>query len=172
LELRSTPPHGRVRRDHSRDAGAVTIAIVAFRRPSHFDRKDTQQMSPLWDADVELSDTAAARLIETQFPSLRPALVERIGVGWDNTAYRVNARFVFRFPRRRIAADLIEHEVAALPILAPHLPVSIPIPEFVGMPEDDYPYPFVGYPRIAGTTACHRDLTDDVRAANAVPLAG
>src|SRR5438132_12959546 len=102
-------------------------------------------MARVWDADVELSPEAAARLIERQFPALAPVRLELLGAGWDNAAFLVDGRLVFRFPRRRIAAGPMELETRVLPRLAPHLPLPIPAPVFVGIPDEGYPYPFAGY---------------------------
>ena len=125
---------------------------------------------PIWDADVELTPEAAAGLIDRQFPALAPAHLEALGSGWDNTAYRVNGRFVFRFPRRQIAAALIEREARVLPLLARPLPLPIPAPEFVGAPGDGYPYPFAGYPHLPGVTACRIPWTEAERESLAAPL--
>ncbi len=125
-----------------------------------------------WNTDVSLAQEDAARLIETQFPHLVPARLERIGAGWDNDAYLVNGRWVFRFPRRQIAADLIAHEAWALPRLASHLPLPVPIPVFAGVAEaNGYPYPFAGYAHLPGTTACRVAWTEQERTANAAGLA-
>jgi aminoglycoside phosphotransferase (APT) family kinase protein len=123
-------------------------------------------MNRVWDADVELPLEGAARLIEQQFAELTPARLELLGAGWDNTAYRVNERFVFRFPRRESAVRLIERETRVLPLLAPHLPLPVPTPRFIGVPAAGSPYPFAGYPLIPGTTA----WSEEERAANAAVL--
>jgi aminoglycoside phosphotransferase (APT) family kinase protein len=128
-------------------------------------------MNRPWDADVDLLPEEAARRIERQFPALAPAGLAPLGVGWDNVAYLVNGRLVFRFPRRQIAADLIERETRVLPLLAPHLPLPIPAPAFAGTPDAGYPYPFAGYVLIPGTTACRSTWSDAQRASLAVPLA-
>jgi aminoglycoside phosphotransferase (APT) family kinase protein len=128
-------------------------------------------MNRPWDPDVELSPDEAARLIERQFPALAPARLELLGVGWDNVAFLVNGRFVFRFPRRQIAAALIEREIRVLPRLAPHLPLPIPVPELAGAPDAGYPYPFAGYALLPGTTACRSAWSDAERSSNGVPLA-
>jgi phosphotransferase family enzyme len=67
-------------------------------------------MAGMRDAGVELSPGAAARLIERQFPALAPVQLEALGAGADNFAFLVRGRLVFRFPRRRIAAGLMERE--------------------------------------------------------------
>jgi aminoglycoside phosphotransferase (APT) family kinase protein len=127
-------------------------------------------MSRVWDADVELSPEGAAGMIERQFPALAPVRLEALGTGWDNAAFLVNGRFVFRFPRRQIAIGLLEQEVRVLPLLAPHLPLPIPVPTFAGAPDSGYPYPFAGCPYIPGTTACRLAWSETARARNAAPL--
>ena len=125
---------------------------------------------PVWDADVTLGREEAQDLVEHQFPELAPVRMELLGVGWDNTAYTVNGRWVFRFPRRRMAMALLENEARFLPRLAPHLPLRIPEPCWLGRPEGAYPAPFAGYERLPGRTACTVEWTPEARGRNAAPL--
>lgn len=127
-------------------------------------------MNPPWQADVALDREGAARLVEAQCPDLRPARLAPLGAGWDNTAWCVNDAWVFRFPRRRIAAELIETEVRLLPVIAAAVPLPVPVPSHVGRPQGDYPYPFAGYRLLAGRTACAPDLDEVCRARTAEPL--
>ena len=87
-----------------------------------------------WQAEIEITPAQAARLIERQFPRFAPVQLASLGSGWDNAAFLVNARWVFRFPRRAIAAPLILREARALPLLAPHLALPVPVPEYLGVP--------------------------------------
>lgn len=128
-------------------------------------------MTPLWTPDVDTSPEVAQRLLQTQFPDLNSERLALLGVGWDNTAYLVEERLVFRFPRRQIAAGLLAQEVRILPLLASHLPLPIPISLYQGAPQDAYPYPFAGYALIPGSTACRIAWSDAERAQNATPLA-
>lgn len=129
------------------------------------------KMRQEWEADVDLNRTRAQALLETQFPELAPARLELLGVGWDNTACRVNGEWVFRFPRRELGARLTEREAAVLPRLVPHLPLPIPNPAWVGAPADGYPYAFVGYRQIRGRTACQVEWSEAGRSRCAAPLA-
>ncbi len=122
-----------------------------------------------WDADFSVTDEDAVRLIESQFPEFAPASLELMGVGWDNCAYRVNGDFVFRFPRRKMAVDLMRVEASVLPRLG-GLPLAIPLPEWIGAPTEDYPCPFAGYRLIEGETADRVDLSLEDRASCAAPL--
>ena len=124
-----------------------------------------------WLAEVEVTHERASALIESQCPALAPATLSLMGAGWDNTAYLVNGEWVFRFPRRTIAVPLLEAEGRVLPRLAARLPCPIPRPEWFGQPAAGYPWPFLGYRRLAGHVASDVDLTDVTRAALAPPLA-
>jgi aminoglycoside phosphotransferase (APT) family kinase protein len=126
---------------------------------------------PPWTAERTVSPELARALIEDQFPALTPVRVESPSEGWDNIAYLINETWIFRFPRRTIAVDLIRTEVAVLPVIASRLPLSVPMPVFVGEPEERFPWPFAGYRRLAGQTACRADLDDEQRLRAAVSLA-
>lgn len=123
-----------------------------------------------WDPEILVTPEIAAAAIERQFPALRPARMEPLGFGWDNAAFLVNGRYVFRFPRRHIAVPLIRTEVRYLPLLAPRLPVAVPMPRFAGAPDSGFPYPFAGYERLPGTPACRLTWTPETRAGLAWPL--
>jgi aminoglycoside phosphotransferase (APT) family kinase protein len=125
----------------------------------------------MWDADFKLSHEAADALIGRQFPDLLPVHLELLGEGWDNSVYRVNERFAFRFPRRKLAVSLLSNEMRAMPLIAPHVPLPVPEPTHVGSPAGDYPYPFAGYRFLPGETACRRCWTDDGRARTAPVIA-
>ena len=127
-------------------------------------------MVPQWAADIAIDLDLAMTLVHTQFPTLAREAIVPFGVGWDNAAYLVGERVVFRFPRRRVARRLIEREIAILPVIAPALPLAIPVPSYIGVASDAYPHAFAGYERIAGETACARDLDNDARVALAEPL--
>jgi aminoglycoside phosphotransferase (APT) family kinase protein len=126
--------------------------------------------APMWTADIEVDLALARPLIAEQFPALAEADVEFLGVGWDNVAFVVDRRIVFRFPRRRIAVPLIEREIAILPLIAQRVPLAISAPRYAGTASATYPWPFAGYDLIAGTTGCAIDLSNEQRAALAVPL--
>ena len=128
-------------------------------------------MADPWNADREVPPELARRLIQEHFPDIAAVTVVSLGEGWDNAAYLVDGEIVFRFPRRNIAANLLEREAQALPLLAPHLPVALPVPTRIGTPTASYPWVFAGYPLIPGSTADRVTLTDQDRANLAPQLA-
>ncbi len=125
---------------------------------------------PMWTADIDIDTALVTKLVGEQFPALRGATVEPFGIGWDNAAFLAGGRIVFRFPRRRACVHLIEREIALLPLVAPHVPLAIPTPRYVGAATADYPWPFAGYDLIEGTTSCSVALSEAARAALAEPL--
>lgn len=128
-------------------------------------------MTQAWTPERVVAPELARSLIEEQFPDLRGSAVEPFGVGWDNTAYLVGGRLVFRFPRRSIAVELIEIEARVLPRIAPALPLEVPVPRWVGRPDRVYPWPFAGYEQLAGQVASDAGL-DDAQRERAAPELG
>jgi aminoglycoside phosphotransferase (APT) family kinase protein len=128
-------------------------------------------MANPWEPQRTVSPDLASSLIQSQFPDLAPIRVEPLGFGWDNTAYLVNGEVVFRFPRRQVAVDLLTVEARLLPKLAPLLPLPIPVPRWLGQPEERYPWSFAGYPMLPGQAAFRADLDDEARMQIARPLA-
>jgi aminoglycoside phosphotransferase (APT) family kinase protein len=124
-----------------------------------------------WTADIDVDALLAARLVAAQFPELANATVEPFGAGWDNAAFLIDGRLVFRLPRRRRVAGLIEREISILPQIAARLPLAISAPTLIGKKTPDYPWVFAGYELIAGSTACSVIVSDESRAGLAKPLA-
>ena len=91
------------------------------------------------DAEVTLTVEDVDRLITAQHPRLRAPL-RPVAHGWDNEVFRLGNDLTVRLPRRAAAAQLIEHEQRWLPELAPRLPVPVPAPVAVGMPQGAYPW--------------------------------
>jgi len=84
------------------------------------------------------------------------ATLERLGSGWDNDAWLVDGRWVFRFPRRAFAVPFLERELAVLPALAPALPLPITRPEHSG--HDARGWPYAGYTFMRGRPLASTDL--------------
>ncbi len=103
-----------------------------------------------WTAQVEIDESLVRGLLGAQFPQLAVETVRPLGEGWDNAAFAIDDAYVFRFPRRAIAASLIATECRMLPLLAPALPLAIPVPAFAGKPSPEYPWAFAGYPILPG----------------------
>lgn len=121
-----------------------TWGITRYRTP----------MGQAWDADIAIDAAFAQLLVAEQFPELAPVRAVPLGEGWDNAAFVINDAFVFRFPRRNVAVFLLQHEIDVLPALANRLPLPIPVIAFAGQPTERFPFPFMGYRRLIGESAC------------------
>lgn len=128
-------------------------------------------MNEPWVPDRVVSGEEARSLIISQFPQFADSTLAPYGQGWDNVAYLVDDRYVFRFPQRTVSAELIEREIVFLPQIAPHVPVKTTEPIFAGSPANGYPWRFAGYERIPGVTGCAREFTLEERGNLAEDLA-
>ncbi len=91
-------------------------------------------------AEVEVDEDLLSRLLRVQHPELADESIERFAEGWDNTLFRVGRSWLARLPRRAVSAPLVELEVRWLPVLAPALPLEIPVPAREGRPGAGYPW--------------------------------
>ncbi|MEX3619905.1 phosphotransferase [Paenibacillus glucanolyticus] len=123
----------------------------------------------LWDAEWEVTEPLVQQLLNLQFPRLASLPIREIGNGWDNTVYRVGDEYVFRFPRRQVAVDLLRTEARILPKLAGYITVPYAKPLFFGKESTHYPAPFLGYSYIPGKFPIR--ISDDARAQSAAALA-
>jgi aminoglycoside phosphotransferase (APT) family kinase protein len=127
-------------------------------------------------ADIAVDAALAARLVAAQFPRLS-APVTLAAEGWDNMLFRLGERLAIRIPRRAVAAMLIEHEQAALPVPQRLVRLRLPVPVAVGRPSPDYPFAWSIIPWVEGTGGAQRDRYAGQRAlwdagAAAAPHAG
>lgn len=81
---------------------------------------------------------------------MRAGDVAWLGEGCDSRAFSVDGHWVFRFPKRADVERQMMLESRVLPVLAKASPLPLPAFRFLGQPDGDYPYHFVGYPRLAG----------------------
>ena len=125
---------------------------------------------PMWAADIDVDGALASKLVAGQFSEFTGAAVEPFGIGWDNAAFLIDGRVVFRFPRRRAFANLIEREIRLLPSIALRVPLPISAPQWAGTGTAEYPWVFAGYRMLPGSTACSAALSDAERSALARPL--
>ena len=95
----------------------------------------------------------ALEVIHAQFPELAPARVSYLGEGCDSTAFEVNDRWVFRFPKTKAVERQMEIESRLLPLLAPRLPVPVPVFQFYGEASSLFGRRFCGYAKLPGEPA-------------------
>ncbi|RCK68651.1 phosphotransferase [Desertihabitans brevis] len=95
---------------------------------------------------IDQGPALVRHLVESQFPAWAGLVIERgPGGGTDNHLYRLGEDKVVRLPRQARAAEVVSKEHRWLPRLAPHLPLEIPEPLGVGVPDPAFPYPWSVY---------------------------
>src|SRR5437764_636721 len=103
-------------------------------------------------------DTAlVAAIIREQFPAVFPTSVRYLGEGCDSTAFEVNSRWVFRFPKRADVEEQLLVELRVLPVLGAQSPLPVPGFCFHGQPSAVFPRHFGGYPKLSGVPSIGLD---------------
>jgi aminoglycoside phosphotransferase (APT) family kinase protein len=104
-------------------------------------------------AEVEVDEHLARQLLAAQHPDLAHLSVVAIASGWDNCMLRLGDELALRFPRRKLAAQLMKHEQRWLPQLKERLPLKIPAPIRLGVAQYQYPWDWSVTRWIDGETA-------------------
>jgi aminoglycoside phosphotransferase (APT) family kinase protein len=109
------------------------------------------------DTDVSL----VRRLLAAQFPQWADLPVEHASSGGtDHAIYRLGDDMSVRLPRIKWATGQVEKEETWLPVLAPHLPLAIPVPLAKGEPGEGYPWQWCISPWFEGDDATAEHLRD------------
>lgn len=119
--------------------------------------------------EVEISDDVVRRLLADQLPDRSGLPLVRLDTwGTDHVIYRLGDDLAVRLPKIEWAGAQGDKEQRWLPVLAPHLPVEVPAPVFVGGPAEGYPFRWYVSPWLSGQNP---GPDDDLRQM-AVDLAG
>lgn len=104
-------------------------------------------------AEVKIDALLVSQLLAEQQPDLQTLSIQFVDAGWDNAMFRLGDRLAVRLPRRESAARLLEHEQHWLPQLAKQLPLAVPVPLRIGVPNSLYPWHWSIIPWLPGQTA-------------------
>jgi aminoglycoside phosphotransferase (APT) family kinase protein len=95
------------------------------------------------DDEVETDCDLVRHLLASQHPRWASLPLERVpSAGTDNAMYRLGDDLAVRLPRIHWAVDNVAKEQRWLPVLAPHLPLDVPVPVAQGAPDAWFPYPW------------------------------
>ena len=104
------------------------------------------------DDEVSVDASLVRRLVDAQCPAWAGLPLTRVDAwGTDHVIFRLGDDLSVRLPKIGWAATQGERESRWLPVLAPHLDVSVPVPLFVGEPDLGYPFRWYVSPWIPGS---------------------
>ena len=108
---------------------------------------------------VEVPDELVRGLLDSQFPQWRDLPLRRLPpMGTDHQLFRLGDGLLARMPIYRASAGQAENDARWLPRLAPHLPVSVPVPVVVGEPTAAYPFAWSVVPWLPGENPDGRNV--------------
>jgi len=113
----------------------------------------------------------ALKLIQSNFPQVAIQTVLPITRGWDSFVLEVNGELIFRFPMREDVTAYLQKEIRLLPDLEKALSTPFPHFNYIGHGDENYPFMFVGYRKLSGSTLDHESITTEQLVALASALA-
>lgn len=117
------------------------------------------------DTRTDITAELIRDLLREQHPDLADHPLELGARGWDNQVWRLGDDLAVRLPWATESADgLLRKEHAWLPVLAPHLPLRVPVPQRLGEPSERFPRPWLVTTWVPGEPA---DRAPATRAAEA-----
>lgn len=111
--------------------------------------------------ELDIDTALVERLVAGRFPEWAALPVRAVeSAGTDNAMFRLGDELVVRLPRVPYAARHVEKEQRWLPVLAPHLPLEVPVP--VGRAEGsaEFPLPWSVYRWLDGGDAFGAPVSD------------
>jgi aminoglycoside phosphotransferase (APT) family kinase protein len=103
----------------------------------------------------------AGRLIAAQFPQWSGLEVRPVDAqGWDNCTFRLGDEMLVRLPTAKEYALAVEKEHQWLPVLAPALPLEVPVPLARGVPDEGFPHDWSVYRWLGGEPADRAVVAD------------
>ena len=103
------------------------------------------------EGEVVATVEQVGRLVAAQHPHLAGLPVTPVDeFGTDHCLFRVGQDLVARMPRAPWAVDQAASDARWLRVLAPHLPVAVPVPVASGEPGEGYPWAWSLVPWLPG----------------------
>lgn len=118
---------------------------------------------------IEITAELVRDLLRDQHPDLADRPVRLGARGWDNQLWRLGDDLAVRLPWATPTADaLLRKEYAWLPVLAPRLPLPVPVPQRLGEPSALFPRPWIVTTWVPGEPADRSPATRGAEAADAL----
>ena len=112
-----------------------------------------------------IEDELIRALLREQRPDLAHLPLRYAARGWGNELWRLGDELAVRVPRTEEAPELLRKEYRVLPRIAPHLPLPVPTPLYLGEPSALFPQPWSVVVWVAGEPADRAEIGDEDSAA-------
>ncbi|MEV5826915.1 aminoglycoside phosphotransferase family protein [Spirillospora sp. NPDC052242] len=120
-------------------------------------------------SEIEITAGLVRDLLRDQHPDLADRPVRLGARGWDNQLWRLGDDLAVRLPWATGSADaLLRKEHTWLPVLAPGLPLPVPVPQRLGEPSARFPRPWIVTTWLPGTPADRAPVTRAAESASAL----
>jgi aminoglycoside phosphotransferase (APT) family kinase protein len=119
--------------------------------------------------ELEITAELVRDLLRDQHPDLADRPLTLGARGWDNQLWRLGSDLAVRLPWATQSADaLLRKEHAWLPVLAPRLPLPVPVPQRLAEPSARFPRPWIVTTWVPGEPADRAPVTRGAEAADAL----
>jgi aminoglycoside phosphotransferase (APT) family kinase protein len=109
--------------------------------------------------DAGIDEALVRALLHEQHPDLAGLGLREVAGGWDNRMWRLGEELAVRLPRTPRAPSLLRTEQQWLPLLAPGLPLPVPVPVRAGEPSARFPQPWTVARWVDGEPADHTPIS-------------
>lgn len=111
--------------------------------------------------EIDIDRPTVVRLIAKQFPQWAGLPITAVrSAGTDNAIFRLGDDMAVRLPRRPGVVATLAREQRWLPLLAPLLPLAVPLPLAEGVPGEGFPFPWSVYRWLDGKNVVDEPVVD------------
>ncbi|GGS36669.1 aminoglycoside phosphotransferase family protein [Streptomyces violaceus] len=119
--------------------------------------------------EIEITPELIRELLRDQHPDLADRPLRLGARGWDNQLWRLGDDLAVRLPWATGSVDmLLRKEHTWLPVLAPTLPLEVPVPQRLGEPSDRFPHAWIVTTWVQGAPADRAPATRAAESAEAL----
>ncbi|MFI5721049.1 aminoglycoside phosphotransferase family protein [Nocardia sp. NPDC051750] len=116
--------------------------------------------------EIEITADLVRDLLQEQHPDLAGLSIREVAGGWGNQMWRLGDELAVRMQRMDRTPELQLKERRWLPVLAPHLPLPVPLPVRSGEPSERFPKHWTVMTWVPGRPLDHSAITRDAHAAD------
>jgi len=118
------------------------------------------------DAEIEITADLVRDLLQEQHPDLAGLGIREVAGGWGNQMWRLGDGLAVRMQRMDPTPQRQLKERRWLPVLAPRLPLPVPIPVRFGEPSERFPKHWTVMTWVPGEPLDHGSISRGVHAAD------